>query len=519
MHRKAGVVLPLFSIRTGRDWGIGQLTDLVTASTWVRRTGHRLLQILPPHELSDGETSPYGALTAFGIDPIYIDVDALDDLDVSAIDETLGTSGRADLERVRAAPRVDYRTVRRLKLSVLHTAFERFYAREWQVHSPRAQALAAFIERERAWLDDFSLYTTLRELHGGWGWTSWPTDEKERSIAVMAHARAEHARRILETSYVQWLALEQWDQAREKMRALGVELMGDLPFVVGSESADVWSHSSQFQLRLSLGAPPDDYAADGQDWGLPPFDWLAMENDELAWLRSRIRHAARLYDRFRLDHVIGFFRQWVKLRNVPGARGRFDPQDADAQLARGSRVLALMASEVTKTRGVEPPRIIAEDLGVIPPFARASLRELGLPGYRVLPWEGDGAGFRDPSTYPTNSVASWSTHDTAPITSWWNELPPAHRKELGDRAGLLPQFTDDERSLVLLHELYSASSDLTLVLAQELLGVGDRINTPGTVGEQNWTWRLPAAIEDLDKDPRLSARFDAVRALLVATGR
>jgi 4-alpha-glucanotransferase len=519
MQRKAGVVLPLFSIRTGRDWGIGQLTDLTPCAQWVRRTGHRLLQILPPHELSAGETSPYGALTAFGIDPIYIDVEAIEDLDSKAIAEALGTRGRSDLERVRAAARVDYRTVRALKFRALQAAFERFYAREWLAMTPRAKALASFIAEEHAWLDDFALYTTLRKVHGGWGWTAWPDDERERSIQRLAHLRAEHARPILECEYVQWVAIAQWERARADLRALGVELMGDLPFVVGTESADVWSHASQFQLRLSLGAPPDDYSADGQDWGLPPFDWLAMENDDLAWLRARIRHAGRLYDRFRLDHVVGLFRQWVKPRGASGARGRFDPDDADAQQARGGRVLAVMRAELARMPGVDPPRIIAEDLGIIPAFVRATLHALGMPGYRVLPWERDDFGFRDPWSYPANSVASWSTHDTAPITAWWNDLPPAHRQELGDRAGLLPGFSDDARSLVLLHDLYSSSSELTLVLAQEVLGMPDRINTPGTVGEANWTWRLPRPIEDLDKDARLSGRFDAIRALVAAAGR
>jgi 4-alpha-glucanotransferase len=244
-----------------------------------------------------------------------------------------------------------------------------------------------------------------------------------------------------------------------------------------------------------------------------------MENDDLSWLRARIRHAARLYDRFRLDHVVGFFRQWVKPRSIAGARGRFDPSDGDAQQARGGRVLAVMRGEVGRAPGVDAPRIIAEDLGIIPAFVRASLQALEMPGYRVLPWERNDAGFLDPCDYPVRSVASWSTHDTAPITSWWNDLPETHRRELGDRAGLLPQFSDDARSLMLLHDLYRSNSELCLVLAQEVLGLPDRINTPATVGENNWTWRMPVPIESLDGDPRLAGRFDAIRALVGASGR
>ena len=111
-------------------------------------------------------------------------------------------------------------------------------------------------------------------------------------------------------------------RAREEMRALGVELMGDLPFIVCSESADVWARSWQFRRDVSLGAPPDGFTPDGQDWGLPAYDWAAMAEDDLKWLRARTRHAARLYDRFRLDHVVGYFRMYIR---KPGEHGAFDP--------------------------------------------------------------------------------------------------------------------------------------------------------------------------------------------------
>src|ERR1700761_3787863 len=127
MRRQAGVVLPLFAIRTRRDWGIGQLTDLPACAAWIRSAGQRLLQVLPPHELSAGETSPYGALTAFGLDPIYADVDAVEDLDAGAIDVVLGDDGRRARDAARGAERVDYATVRDLKNRALHAAFERFY--------------------------------------------------------------------------------------------------------------------------------------------------------------------------------------------------------------------------------------------------------------------------------------------------------------------------------------------------------------------------------------------------------
>ena len=517
MQRIAGVVLPLFSIRSRADWGIGQITDLPACATWIRTAGQRLLQLLPPQELSDGETSPYGALTAFGLDPVYADIAAIEDLDAAAIDEALGDEGKRSLQRVRAAARVDYATVRSLKTRALRAAFDRFHAREWLRASPRAGGLAAFIRQERAWLDDLALYLALRESHAGWGWTTWPKEQRDRPAGGLERARVEGARRMLEVAYVQWTLLDQWDRARAAMRALGVELMGDVPFVVGSESADVWSHASQFQLQLSLGAPPDAYAADGQDWGLPPYDWLAMDADDLAWIRARTRHAARLYDRFRLDHVVGYFRQWVKKRG--GGKGRFDPEGQDTQNARGLRVLGAIGSELTSGNHVEPPRALAEDLGVIPPFVREALDRLGLPGYRVLPWEKDDREFRDPKEFPVASIVSWSTHDTAPIVSWWDELPQEDRTALAARAGVEEGMDERTRTLALLRDLYGAGSNLALTLVQELLGVPDRINTPGTVGPDNWTWRLPRPLEELHADPAVCDRLEAVRRLVEASGR
>jgi 4-alpha-glucanotransferase len=518
MLRSAGVVLPLFSIRTRRDWGVGQLTDLPACASWVARSGHRLLQVLPPHELSEGETSPYSALTAFALDPIYVGIEAVADLDEASIAQALGPEGADRLDRLRGLPRVDYRAVRELKSRALAAAFARFVEREWSTGSERAGRLRRFMSDESSWLGDFALYSALRASHAGWGWSTWPAAERDRDADRLAAAGRDLETHVLEVSYVQWTMLEQWTAARGAMRSSGVELMGDLPFVVCEESADVWARPREFQLAMSLGAPPDDFSADGQEWGLPPYDWSAMDEGNLRWVRARIRHAARLYDRFRLDHVVGYFRQWIRPKGAKG--GRFDPEGDEAELARGLRVLSSMLEEVAASRAeVAPPRIIAEDLGVIPPFVREALTEMGMPGYRVLPWEKDGDVFRDPLEFPASSVATWSTHDTPPITAWWDELSERDRAALADRAHV-PEGADAAAlSLALLGDLYGSASDLALVLAQEILGDRERINMPATVTDQNWTWRLPRPLEDLEGDAALGSRLAAIRQLVERSGR
>lgn len=516
LSRVSGVTMPLFSIRTRADWGIGQITDLPSCAAWFSRAGQRLLQVLPTHELSDGETSPYGALSAFALDPIYITVERVKDLDEAAIAGALGDDGRQELERVRRSVRVDYRAVRALKKKAFAAAWARFRERELAKDTPRARALFAFVQREAAWLRDYALYAALRASHDGFGWQTWPEAERNRAPEILALALKPRddgglGTRVLEQMYLQWIAHEQWQTARGELRALGIALMGDMPFIVGAESADVWAHREQFRTDVSLGAPPDDFSADGQSWGLPAYDWDAMDADGLGWLRARAAHAAELFDRFRIDHVVGFFRQWVKSE---GEGGRFLPPSESEQSARGEKVLRAMQE------AAGPGTLIAEDLGVIPPFVREAMKRLGLPGYKVLPWERD-EHFQplDPRQFPELSVATWSTHDTAPITQWWYELEGWERERLAALDHIPLELPEPERELALLKLLFSSRSTLALVLAPELLGDKLRINTPGTVTDQNWTWRMARPLEELAVDPALGHRFDAVRQLASSSGR
>jgi 4-alpha-glucanotransferase len=510
MSRVAGVTLPLFSVRTRRDWGIGQIGDLPACAEWIASAGHRVLQILPPMELSSGETSPYGARTAFGLDPIYITIEDIPDLDAREIEQALGEQGLAARDRARSSPTVEYDVVRALKTKALRVAFQNFVAREWKRDTPRARELRGFLDDERAWSADLALYVALRDERAGHGWQSWDAPERDRDPAAMARARDRLADAILEHQYCQWIAHQQWDRARIAMRERGVELMGDMPFIVCTESADVWAHRGQFRLDVGLGAPPDAFSADGQDWGLPAYDWRAMDADDLAWLRARTRHAARLYDRFRLDHVVGYFRQWVK---KPGEKGCFDPDGEDAQRDRGERVLRAILEAANGTR------VIAEDLGVVPRFVRETMARLDVPGYRVIPWEKDEHfRYRDPKDFPLASVATWSTHDTKPITSWWADLEPWERDQLDDLMQTRGA-TNGERHEAWMRALLASGSALTLAQAQELLGQPDRINLPGSVGPHNWTYRLPQAIETLASDAAVSQRLAVVRRLVQETGR
>ncbi len=274
-----------------------------------------------------------------------------------------------------------------------------------------------------------------------------------------------------------------------------MQLFGDLPFMVDGDSADVWARQRQFRFDATVGAPPDAFSATGQDWGVPLYDWDAIMADDFRWLRERARRNADLYDGYRIDHLVGFYRTYGRPRD--GGEGFFTPWDEPAQLALGERVL-----DVFRGAGAE---IVAEDLGTVPDAVRASLARLGIPGFRVLRWERewhtDGQPFRDPSAYPAVSVAASGTHDTEPLIEWWETASEDERRKIAAAptmqrlsAGVnLAEADASSARDVLLEALFASGSDLVLLPIQDVFGWRDRINIPATITDRNWAFRLPWA--------------------------
>ena len=240
--RTAGVTVSLSALRTGDDWGVGQVSALVPFAKLVAGAGFSLVQILPPYELSAGETSPYGARTAFGIDPLYVTVERIPELDEGALAAFLSPEVKAEILRLRSLERVDFTATRALKERALGVAFSRFVDRELSRKTARAAEFGAFVARAR-WARELALYVALRDSHAGYGWSTWPEAERDHTPEVTRHADAPDletplGRAVLEHLYRQFLLEGEWKAARAELAKLGVELMGDLPFVVGSESAE-----------------------------------------------------------------------------------------------------------------------------------------------------------------------------------------------------------------------------------------------------------------------------------------
>ena len=503
--RRAGLLVPLSAIPSSKSWGIGEIADLVPFCTWVREAGCGTLLMLPVNEMASGGHSPYAALSAQAIDPLYISLWALDDHVALGAETGLDAHAATALGAVRASRRVEYDEVRRLKGSALRAAFRRFLAAEWRQETARAAAFQDFRRAEAWWLDDYALFRALKDAHHDKPWWEWDAGVAAREPDALARARTALHDEVLYREYLQWVGTAQWQAMRR--RVAPVALLGDLPFMVGRDSADVWARQHAFDGTATVGTPPDAFSATGQDWGLPAYRWDVFAAEDDAWLRERARRAAELFAGFRVDHLVGFYRTYV----IPadGGERRFVPASEVAQRAQGERLMA-----VFREPGAE---VIAEDLGTVPAFVRASLARLGIPGYKVLRWERHwekpGQPFLDPAGYPAVSVATTGTHDTETLAEWWETAPAAERTALaripslaGRSAALRsPRYTDEVRD-TLLELMFASGSDLLILPVQDVFGWRDRINTPATIGDSNWTWRLPWAADILHAQPDAAER-------------
>ncbi|MEO8179322.1 MAG: 4-alpha-glucanotransferase [Deltaproteobacteria bacterium] len=498
-RRRAGVVIPLFSIRSQSGWGLGEISDIPRFATWAQAAGFSVLQLLPVNELSGADPSPYSALSAFALDPMYLSFDDCEDFKRAGGRDALAPELRTRLEAAMSSRLVDWGTLRAAKRAASALAFARFLRNEWQEKTPRAEQLAAFMKNHRSWLDDYALFIVLHDVFGT-SWLDWPPGLRERDPGAIAHAREEHKDALLRAKWLQWQLDLQWRRARRDASALGVDLMGDLPFMVGVDSADVWSNRHLFRIDLRVGTPPDQFSDTGQDWGLPVYNWRAMAENDFSWIKARAMRAGELFSIYRIDHAIGFYRTYF--RSSDGKSSGFTPADEAAQLALGERLMRLM------TRWAE---VIAEDLGTVPPFLRPSLEKLGVAGYRVLRWETDEDNYRNPSSWPAVSVCTNSTHDTDTTAEWYDGLSRDERERLRtipSLAALDPDkpFDSSTRDLF-LHAIYDAPSTLALVLLPDALGTRDRINTPGTVDPANWGYRMEMTIDDLAADGETTERL------------
>lgn len=558
----AGLLAPLFAIRTETDLGIGDVDGLRQFVDWAADIGFELVQLLPINETA-ADNSPYNAISSVAIDPgtIFVSPDSIKDLEQHDYDEIVA---KADLHALRTGP-VNYTKVKALKQALLWKAFERFCAHDIKRNTSRAKKFRAFTKEHSAWLSGYALFRVLiDENEGDVRWDKWP--EEQRIFATASRwlqeqsvfKRKELDRKIKFYTYVQWIAYGQWTDLKAHCDKRGVALMGDVPFGVSYYSSDVFTQPEIFDLTWSGGAPPEKvFKTDlftekwGQNWGIPLYRWSVMAKDHFAWWRRRVQLVREIFHLFRIDHVLGFYRiysfPWRPHENeeylllsehearektggrLPGFLPRDDSswENREANRKDGEQYLRVLLETVGEHR------LIGEDLGVVPDYVRPNLGSLGIAGFKIPIWEQDYDGrLTEGSKYQRLSVTTYATHDHPPLKAMWESLYNAaaagdghalwEMQRLCNFAGIqekMPQPFSDEIHMALIAALFRSNAWIAILMITDLFGTTQRFNVPGAIADTNWSERLPEPVSKWKDNMQTVWKAGRARMLLRETGR
>ncbi len=466
-------------------WGVGTLGAAARHFVdFLAAAGVSVWQVLPVVPTGFGD-SPYQSFSTFAGNPYLIDLDDL------AEDGLLEQGDYEGFFWGDDPARVDYGALWHNRFGVLRRAVARLVEHD-------SASLDAFAEQNQAWLDDYALFMTLKDVHGGASWDMWDEGLRHRLPDALDRARSAYADDILFWKGVQYLFFRQWDRLHAYANAAGVHIMGDLPIYVAGDSADVWARPELFELdddlrpREIAGVPPDAFSEIGQVWGNPLYDWNFMERDGYRWWCDRMRAQLALYDIVRIDHFRGFESYFA----IP----------AGATTAAGGRWRPGPGIEFFRTleAALGPCDIVAEDLGYLTDSVRKLLADTGYPGMKILEFafdsrDGGGEAYL-PYSYPENSVAYVGTHDNDTAIGWLETALPQDVAEAREYLHLDPA---EGEGWGFMRAIWASAAGLAIVQMQDLLGLGSeaRMNVPSTVGG-NWCWR---ALPGFDSD-ELAAR-------------
>ena len=488
--RSCGILLPLSAMKSDTDWGVGDFASLAQWTDFLAAQGIKILQILPLQETAPGIACPYSALSAFATDPVYADMLAVEDIQNSPEAQHFIVQLASQIVAWRESPKVRFDEIKQAKLKALWLGYQTFLQKEQSVHSPRFLAFEAYQNAQSTWLRGYALFRALKDFYHWQTWLSWPEDLRQFDKTAVDEFEAKNREYVQFFAYIQWILDGQLRQAKARAAQKGVLIFGDIPFGTNLDSAEVWAERENYRLDFEIGAPADQFSEGGQKWGLPAYDWVYQHRHHLELWRRKIRRATELYDIFWLDHLVGFFRTYVF--GPEDTVGGFDIEGEQNQIDRGYAFLRMVLEEAHGKLAV------GEDLGVIPNYVRRMLVDLKIPGYKVLRWEREDNGYyREPRYYPVVSLATTSTHDTETVRGWWETMDPHERANIWEMIsaqktdGNVPWSEDVQRAI--LQRVLGSSSAIVMFSWQDITGTTERINTPGTVGSENWTYRSPYA--------------------------
>jgi 4-alpha-glucanotransferase len=541
-RRLWGVAVQLYTVRSRVNWGIGDFGDLMALIHWLAARGAAFIGLNPLHALAPADperSSPYSASNRHFLNVLYIAVPAVPEFEecAAARARVADADFAARLALVRTVPQVDYQRVAELKFEILELLFRDFCDRHLAIGTARASAYRGFVAAGGPLLKTHALFDALDQhlkatRRTASGWLSWPEEYRDANGSAVRRFAADNEPAIQFYLYLQWLAHEQLMSAQALTRQLGmpIGLYGDYAVGAHPSGSETWADQTSVCMGAEIGAPPDPLALKGQGWGIPPPDPVAMESLHFQGFIRLIRNNMRYYGALRLDHVMSLFRLWW----VPA--GSSPTQGAYVHYPL-QQLLTALALESTRNSCV----VIGEDLGVVPDEMRRAMPEFRIYHYKVLLFEKQNGRFRSPHEFVRRALATATTHDMPTLRSFWEGRDIELRRRLNlypndeierevqrererDRISLLaalaeqelkpaaPASTAEPFTLQLAHALhmYLARSDSALVALQveDLLGVADPVNVPGTNHEYpNWQRKLTADVEDMADRAELDSQF------------
>ena len=559
-----GVALQLYSLRSDRNWGIGDFQDLATVVEWAgKQLGAAVIGLNPLHALKNStpyHISPYSPNSRLFLNDLYIDVEQVAECKTSPdVQKRLADpSFRAQLDAARKSELVDYNAVASAKRTVLDLCYRAFLRDNFEGTEPDLKPKTArgwffhhYVQQEGEPLAQFALFQALEDERQfvqsrSIVWADWPEHYHRPTSEAVAEFTRRHMKKVRFFQYLQWLAAEQLIALVRKTGEEGMPIGFYHDLALGSDryGADGWRFQDVLAMKADCGAPPDAFAPEGQNWGFSPADPLRLRASGYQYFIELLRNNLRYGGAIRIDHVMALFRLFWIPRGLPASKGTYVHYPAED-------LLAILALESTRTKTL----VIGEDLGTVPDWVRDRLGSAGVLSYRVFYFERTGSGAcKPPSAYPAQALAVVTTHDLPTLSGYWEGTDIETRAKLGlfpseqariamlaerqmektwilaalKSEDLLPHGVPDDPSQTsvmttalaeAIHQ-FLARTPAWMVLAnvEDVIGTRAQTNVPGTVDQHpNWCQKLSVTVDELVRDSRfehLAAQLRSIRPLV-----
>ena len=489
--RSSGILMHISSLPS--PYGIGTLgEEAFKFVDFLKKSGQSYWQILPINQTSYGD-SPYQSFSGFAGNPYFIDLDLLCKAGYLTKSDCLSYDWGEN------ETNVDYALLYQNRYRLFRSVFSSF-----QKDTP--DEFYIFCEEQKDWLSDYALFMALKDAHDGLEWQKWEDELRKREPETIQKAVETYQEDITFWKMLQYLFFQQWNRLKTYANENGIQIIGDVPIYVASDSADVWVNPSQFYLDEDLnlidvaGCPPDAFTEDGQLWGNPLFSWDTMKKDDYTWWTKRIAYVSKLYDVVRIDHFRGFESYYA----IPA--GDKNAKNGEWRKGPGIELFHRLQEKLGTLN------IIVEDLGFLTEEVHALVKESGYPGMKVIQFAFDSREDGDylPHNYEKHCVVYTGTHDNDTILGWFETAP---KESVQFATDYLRLDKEEGYNWGMMRAVWASVGDLAIVTMQDLLDLGSeaRMNIPSTLG-CNWKWRVnssqitDALAEKIAKNMKLYAR-------------